>query len=85
VITTSAAFEKIFSSDVRVGFLSAAKNIDNQIKSSSSNIDINVLQQLSFNLHLNVVIVSILVVILWIVVFDVCKLIFWRKHSEKTI
>ncbi len=85
VITTTAAFEKIFSSDVRVGFLSAAKNIENQIMSNSSNIDINVLQQLSFNLHLNVVIVSILVVILWIVVFDVFKLIFWRKHSEKTI
>src|SRR6056300_799334 len=28
VITTRAAFEKIFSSDVRVGFLSAAKNIE---------------------------------------------------------
>jgi carbon starvation protein len=53
--------------------------------SNSSNIDINVLQQLAFNLHLNVVIVSILVVILWIVVFDVFKLIFRRKNSEKTI
>ena len=61
------------------------KNIENQIMNNSTNIDINVLKQLSFNLHLNVIIISVLVVILWIVVFDVIKLIFWRKNSEKTI
>ena len=85
IITTVAAYEKIFSNDSRVGFLAAARNIQNQISNPTSLIDIDVMQKIAFNLHLNIVIISILVLILWIVVMDVVKLLFQVKVYEKNI
>jgi carbon starvation protein len=85
IITTVAAYEKIFSDDSRVGFLAAARKIQDQISNSTSLIDIDVMQKIAFNLHLNVVIISILVLILWIVVMDVVKLLFQVKVYEKNI
>jgi len=52
---------------------------------STSLIDIDVMQKIAFNLHLNVVIISILVLILWIVVMDVVKLLFQVKVYGKNI
>jgi len=87
IITTVAAYEKIFSDDSRVGFLAAARKIQDQISNSTSliDIDIDVMQKIAFNLHLNVVIISILVLILWIVVMDVVKLLFQVKVYGKNI
>jgi carbon starvation protein len=85
IITTVAAYEKIFSEDSRVGFLAAARNIQDQISNPTSLIDIDVMQKIAFNLHLNIVIISILVIILWIVVIDVVKLLFQVKVYEKNI
>src|SRR6056300_1313179 len=85
IITTVAAYEKIFSEDSRVGFLAAARNIQNQISNPTSLIDIDVMQKIAFNLHLNIVNISILVIILWIVVIDVVKLLFQVKVYEKNI
>jgi carbon starvation protein len=85
IITTVAAYEKIFSEDSRVGFLAAARNIQDQISNPTSLVDIDVMQKIAFNLHLNIVIISILVIILWIVVIDVVKLLFQVKVYEKNI
>jgi len=43
------------------------------------------MQKIAFNLHLNIVIISILVIILWIVVIDVVKLLFQVKVYGKNI
>ena len=85
IITTTAAVEKIFSNDIRVGFLASAQNIENKITSLKYVDDIQVLQQISFNLYVNSVITSILVLVLWIVALDVIKTVFKGEVFEKNI
>jgi carbon starvation protein len=85
IITTTAAVEKIFSNDIRVGFLASAQNIENKITSLKYVDDIQVLQQISFNLYVNSVITSILVLVLWIVALDVVKTVFKGEVFEKNI
>lgn len=85
IITTTAAVEKIFSNDIRVGFLASAQNIENKITSLKYVDDIQVLQQISFNLYVNSVITSILVLVLWIVALDVIKTLFKGEVYEKNI
>jgi carbon starvation protein len=85
IITTTAAVEKIFSNDIRVGFLASAQNIEYKINSLKYVDDIQVLQQISFNLYVNSVITSILVLVLWIVALDVVKTVFKGEVFEKNI
>jgi carbon starvation protein len=85
IITTTAAYEKIFSPDVRVGFMSAARDIENKVLNLTSEAEISVMQQIAFNLHINTFIISLLVAILWIVVFDVCKLFLRNQVVKNTI
>jgi len=77
IITTTSAYQKIFSDDVRVGFLAAAKNMTE--KMSMNLLDdrtISIYNQLILNLKIDTAITIFLVVILWIVILDVIRIAF---------
>jgi carbon starvation protein len=80
IITTTSAYQKIFSDDVRVGFLAAAKNMTE--KMSMNLLDdrtISIYNQLILNLKIDTAITIFLVVILWIVILDVIRIAFLTK------
>jgi carbon starvation protein len=75
IVTSSASYQKVFSEDVRIGFLSAARAMTEKI--SLGNLptkDLNVTEKLIFNLKLDAGITIFLVIILWVVIFDVFRI-----------
>lgn len=77
IVTTTAAIEKIFSQDIRVGFIAATQNLTQKINSGL--IDENKLQityQLILNQKLDALIVLCLLLILWVVVIDMLRISF---------
>ena len=83
IITTSAAYQKIFSDDIRIGFLASAQSMSNKIiEGNLSSDEIDVLEKLIFNLKLDTGITIFLVSILWIVVFDVLRIATKQKDYE---
>ncbi|MDR2220804.1 MAG: carbon starvation protein A [Methylobacillus sp.] len=74
VVTTTASWQKIFSDDVRVGFLAAAQ--DKAAKLAAGTLspgDVEVAKQLIFNLHLDAALTAFFVLTLWIIVFDMLR------------
>lgn len=70
-ITTTAVFQKVFSTDVKIGFFAMAKSWQNKIDSSMISSDqISVAQNLIFNQKLVGYIALSFAVILWVVVFE---------------
>lgn len=70
-VTTSAVFQKVFSTDVKIGFFAMAKSWQNKIDNLMITGDqISVAQNLIFNQKLVGYIALSFVVILWIVVFE---------------
>ena len=83
IITTSAAYQKIFSDDIRIGFLASAQSMSNKIIEGNLSYDeIDILEKLIFNLKLDTGITIFLVSILWIVVFDVLRIATKQKDYE---
>ena len=83
IITSTAAFQKIFSEDVRVGFLSSAKFMIGKVNSGMlSDEKISIMNQLIFNLRFDAVITAILTIVLWLVIFDVLKLLINNKFNQ---
>ena len=83
IITTSAAYQKIFSDDIRIGFLASAQSMSNKIiEGNLSSDEIDILEKLIFNLKLDTGITIFLVSILWIVVFDVLRIATKQKEYE---
>ena len=83
IITTSAAYQKIFSDDIRIGFLASAQSMSNKIiEGNLSSDEIDILEKLIFNLKLDTGITIFLVSILWIVVFDVLRIATKQKDYE---
>ena len=83
IITTSAAYQKIFSDDIRIGFLASAQSMSNKIIEGNLSYDeIDILEKLIFNLKLDTGITLFLVSILWIVVFDVLRIATKQKDYE---
>ena len=75
IVTTSAAYQKIFSEDIRIGFLSAANSMTEKISNGYiPDYGIDVAQKLIFNLKLDAGITIFLVIILWIVIIDVIRI-----------
>lgn len=75
IITSSAAYEKIFSEDLRVGFFAAANNLSMQLEAGTLSAEkAAVAPQLIFNQHLDAYLTVFFVVVLWVVVFDMLKL-----------
>ena len=83
IITSTAAFQKIFSDDVRVGFLSAANSMTEKVSAGIvSEEKISIMNQLIFNLRFDAVITAILTIVLWLVIFDVLKLFLNKKYKQ---
>ena len=83
IITSTAAFQKIFSEDERVGFLAGANAMTEKVNSGIiSEEKINIMNQLIFNLRFDAVITAILTIVLWLVIFDVLKLLLNKKYKQ---
>jgi len=75
IVTSSASYQKVFSEDVRIGFLSAARVMTEKINLGNlPTKDLNVTEKLIFNLKLDAGITIFLVIILWVVIFDVFRI-----------
>ncbi|MBT7544338.1 MAG: carbon starvation protein A [Kordiimonadaceae bacterium] len=75
IVTSSASYQKVFSEDVRIGFLSAARAMTEKINLGNlPTKDLNVTEKLIFNLKLDAGITIFLVIILWVVIFDVFRI-----------
>jgi carbon starvation protein len=75
IITTSAAYEKIFSDDIRVGFFAAANHMSRQLLDGTLSAEkAAVAPQLIFNQHLDAYLTLFFVVVLWIVVIDMMNI-----------
>jgi carbon starvation protein len=78
-ITTTAAYQKIFSDDVRVGFFAAANDLSAKLASGVLPADkASVAPQLIFNQHLDAYLTMFFVVVLWVVIID---MLFVCKHA----
>lgn len=75
IITTTAAYEKIFSDDIRVGFFAAANHLSTQLLNGELSAGkAAVAPQLIFNQHLDAYLTMFFVVVLWIVVIDMVNI-----------
>ena len=87
IITTTASYQKIFSEDIRIGFLSAASSMSKKINEGYvPEYGIDVAEKLIFNLKLDAGITIFLVIILWVVVIDVIRIALktkFNKHKRK--
>jgi carbon starvation protein len=85
IITSSAAYEKIFSDDVRVGFFAAADNLSSKLASGLLPPDkAAVAPQLIFNQHLDAYLTMFFVLVLWVVVVDMLRICL-RVVTAKTV
>lgn len=74
-ITTSAAYEKIFSTDVRVGFFAAANDLSSKLAAGILPPEkAEVAPQLIFNQHLDAYLTLLFIVVLWVVILDMLRL-----------
>jgi carbon starvation protein len=74
-VTTTAAYEKIFSTDIRVGFLAAADDMAAKLYSGVLPPEkAAVAPQLIFNQHLDAYLTMFFVVVLWVVIIDMLRL-----------
>ena len=75
IITTTAAYEKIFSSDIRVGFFAAANDLSTKLAAGKLPPEkAAVAPQLIFNQHLDAYLTLFFVVVLWVVLLDMLRL-----------
>ena len=70
-ITTTAAWQKIFSGDIRVGFFAAANDLSTKLATGVLPAErANVAPQLIFNQHLDAYLTMFFVTVLWVVILD---------------
>ncbi len=75
VVTTTAAYEKVFSADIRVGFLAAADDMAAKLYSGLLPPEkAAVAPQLIFNQHLDAYLTLFFVAVLWVVIIDMLRL-----------
>ena len=85
LITTSAAWEKMFSTDVRVGFFAAANDMAQKLASGVLPPEkAAVAPQLIFNQHLDAWLTMFFVVVLWVVVLDMLR-VCYRFLASKPV
>jgi len=84
-ITTTAAYEKIASEDVRVGFFAAANDLSIKLASGSLPADkAAVAPQLIFNQHLDAYLTMFFVAVLWLVLLDMLRMC-WRYLRQQAV
>ncbi|MBI1174476.1 MAG: carbon starvation protein A [Sideroxydans sp.] len=75
IITSSAAWEKLTSNDVRVGFLAAANNLSSKLAAGTLPPEkAAVAPTLIFNLHLDAALALFFVSLLWLIVLDMLRI-----------
>ncbi len=86
IITSSAAYEKIFSDDLRIGFFASANHLTMQLEAGTLSAEkAAIAPQLIFNQHLDAYLTVFFVAVLWIVVFDMLKLSLRHLQGEKVL
>jgi carbon starvation protein len=74
LVTSTAAWEKIFSDDKRVGFFAAAQDMANKLAAGALPVEkAAVAPQLIFNQHLDAWLTMFFITILWIIVADMLR------------
>ena len=74
-ITTTAAYQKIFSVDVRIGFFAAADDMAAKLDAGLLSAEkAAIAPQLIFNQHLDAYLTLFFVVVLWVVLIDMVRL-----------
>jgi len=74
IITTTAAWQKIASADIRIGFFSAANDLTDKLATGIlPPAKAAIAPQLIFNLHLDAWLTLFFVSILWLIVFDMLR------------
>jgi carbon starvation protein len=85
-ITTTAAWEKIFSSDVRVGFFAAANDMAQKLANGVLPPEkAAVAPQLIFNQHLDAWLTMFFVVVLWVVVLDMLRVCYRYLTNQSVL
>ena len=80
VVTTTAAFEKLFSTDARIGFLAAAQDMATKLADGILPPEkAAVAPYLIFNQQLDAGITAFLTLLLWVIVFDMLR-VCWRHY-----
>ena len=75
IITTTAAWQKIFSDDIRVGFFAAANDMAAKLAAGGLPPEkAAVAPQLIFNQQLDAYLTMFFVVVLWVVIIDTARL-----------
>lgn len=74
IVTTTAAWQKLTSSDLRIGFMAAAEDLQAKLASGALPTEkAAVAPQLIFNLHLDALLTLFFIGILWLIVFDMLR------------
>jgi carbon starvation protein len=85
IVTTVAAYEKIFSSDIRVGFMAAANDMSAKLASGALPPEkAAVAPQLIFNQQLDTALTAFFVVVLWVVIADMLR-VSWRALNQQAV
>lgn len=85
IITSTAAYEKIFSQDIRVGFFAAANDLAQKLSTGVLPPEkAAVAPQLIFNQQLDAWLTLFFVLMLWVVVLDMLRMN-WRMMAGKTV
>lgn len=75
VVTSTAAWQKIWSEDIRIGFFAAANDLSAKVASGMLPPEkAAVAPQLIFNQHLDAYLTLFFVVVLWVVILDMLRL-----------
>jgi carbon starvation protein len=75
IVTSTAAYQKVFSTDIRVGFLAAADDMAAKLYGGLLPPEkAAVAPQLIFNQHLDAYLTLFFVVVLWVVIIDMLRL-----------
>jgi len=74
IVTTAATWEKVFSDDLRIGFLAAANHTAEQLAAGTlPPAQAAVADQLIFNQRLDAVLAIVLTLVLWVVIADMLR------------
>jgi carbon starvation protein len=75
IVTSTAAWQKIFSDDLRIGFFAAANDMSTKLASGMLSAEkAAVAPQLIFNQQLDAYLTMFFVAVLWIVIFDTLRM-----------
>ncbi|MFC3908888.1 carbon starvation CstA family protein [Legionella dresdenensis] len=89
IITTTAAWEKVTSDDIRIGFLAAANDLSGKLAVGMLSPEkSSIASQLIFNLKLDACLTIAFIALLWMIVFDMLRisaLHIWRSYNLPTV